>query len=344
MVLIISKSNEASTDKVLDWLHYKGSTFCRVNGEDLLSHGSRMSFEIGNDELSFNLNQSKNINVETITSVWYRRDGACRLPANFLAGISKETFYKDIIRNLDQEYTAGKKGLYACITYNKKLLGNFQMPSPNKIEALTIAKKHGIDIPATLVTDAKPDLDAFIKRHGSVITKSLWEAIAFSGKNNSSPGKGNGFPAGQIEEYSKFTEEITPEIFGSIPDTFFYSLFQEKLDKEIDIRVFFLDGRCYSMAIFSQMDSKTKVDFRKYTNNRNVPYQLPEMLETRIGGLMKELGYNTGSLDIVRTKNGRLVFLEVNPVGQYGMTSMPCNYRLDKKIAEFLIHNEHEQQ
>jgi hypothetical protein len=31
------------------------------------------------------------------------------------------------------------------------------------------------------------------------------------------------------------------------------------------------------------------------------------------------------------------VFLEVNPTGQYGMVSDPCNYYLDKKIAEYLI-------
>ena len=54
--------------------------------------------------------------------------------------------------------------------------------------------------------------------------------------------------------------------------------------------------------------------------------------------LMKDLELNTGSIDFIKTKQGRFVFLEVNPVGQYGMTSYPCNYHLDKKIAEYLIH------
>lgn len=117
------------------------------------------------------------------------------------------------------------------------------------------------------------------------------------------------------------------------------SVFQEKLDKELEIRTFFLNGKCYSMAIFSQLDSQTSVDFRKYnltTNNRNVPYQLSRMLEEKITKLMDELKLNTGSIDIIKTKDGRYVFLEVNPVGQYGMTSFPCNYHLDRKIAEYL--------
>ena len=31
------------------------------------------------------------------------------------------------------------------------------------------------------------------------------------------------------------------------------------------------------------------------------------------------------------------VFLEVNPVGQFGMVSLPCNYQLEKRIAQYLI-------
>ena len=52
---------------------------------------------------------------------------------------------------------------------------------------------------------------------------------------------------------------------------------------------------------------------------------------------MKKLKLETGSLDFIKTTDDRLVFLEVNPVGQFGMVSSPCNYYLEKKIAEYLI-------
>jgi hypothetical protein len=38
------------------------------------------------------------------------------------------------------------------------------------------------------------------------------------------------------------------------------------------------------------------------------------------------------------TKKGEYVFLEVNPIGQFGMVSAPCNYNLEKKIAQYLIN------
>jgi len=45
---------------------------------------------------------------------------------------------------------------------------------------------------------------------------------------------------------------------------------------------------------------------------------------------------NSGSIDILVTPNNEYVFLEVNPVGQFGMVSQPCNYYLEKRIAERL--------
>jgi hypothetical protein len=39
-------------------------------------------------------------------------------------------------------------------------------------------------------------------------------------------------------------------------------------------------------------------------------------------------------------RDGREVFLEVNPVGQFGMVSRPCNYQLERKVAELLLRKE----
>jgi D-alanine-D-alanine ligase-like ATP-grasp enzyme len=49
---------------------------------------------------------------------------------------------------------------------------------------------------------------------------------------------------------------------------------------------------------------------------------------------MKDLDLESGSIDMVFTQDGEFVFLEVNPIGQFGMTSYPCNYFLEKIIAK----------
>ncbi|MDM1050110.1 hypothetical protein [Sphingobacterium hotanense] len=48
---------------------------------------------------------------------------------------------------------------------------------------------------------------------------------------------------------------------------------------------------------------------------------------------MKGLGFNTGSIDLILTPDGDYVFLEINPEGQFGMVSHPCNYFLEREMA-----------
>ena len=51
---------------------------------------------------------------------------------------------------------------------------------------------------------------------------------------------------------------------------------------------------------------------------------------------MNLIGLNTGSIDMILTPEGDYYFLEVNPVGQFGMISHPCNFYLEEKVANFL--------
>jgi glutathione synthase/RimK-type ligase-like ATP-grasp enzyme len=127
-----------------------------------------------------------------------------------------------------------------------------------------------------------------------------------------------------------------------LPLNFFPSLFQQKIEKKYELRVFYLNNVFYSMAIFSQNDMKTKIDFRNYnykTPNRNVPYKLPLEIESKLHLLMLQLELTTASIDLIVDLNENYVFLEVNPDGQFGMISYPCNYYLEKEIANQLTKN-----
>jgi glutathione synthase/RimK-type ligase-like ATP-grasp enzyme len=97
------------------------------------------------------------------------------------------------------------------------------------------------------------------------------------------------------------------------------------------------------MAIFSTLDPQTRIDFRKYNwdkPNRTIPFKIPDKISDKIIQLMKTLNLNHGSIDLIVTPSEEFVFLEVNPVGQFGMVSDPCNYFLEKKIADYLIKND----
>jgi len=93
---------------------------------------------------------------------------------------------------------------------------------------------------------------------------------------------------------------------------------------------------------FPKNDPKTLQDFRRYNYqnpNRFVPFNLPSQIESKIFCLMDELDLQTGSIDLIKDTTGKYYFLEINPNGQYGMVSKPCNYFLEREIAEYLILN-----
>jgi ATP-GRASP peptide maturase of grasp-with-spasm system len=194
----------------------------------------------------------------------------------------------------------------------------------NKLKVLLKAKEMGFNIPETYICSTKVELAAILLQHSSLITKSIGDLL----------------PINNNKKFINFlTKEITNEVLENLPDTFFPSLFQKKIDKEYEIRTFYFFGKCYSMAIFSQSDTTTAVDFRYYNDekpNRTVPYTLPSRIEKKIVKLMNHLNLNTGSIDLMKNNLG-YYFLEVNPTGQFGMTEYPCNYPLAKLVAQKLI-------
>jgi len=195
----------------------------------------------------------------------------------------------------------------------------------NKLEVLNEARKVGLKTPQTYICSTKSELINFIKEHKRIITKDINKPLFFYNKNL---------------YYNTITKEVTKSIINKLPKNFTPSFFQCLIEKQFEIRVFYLDGNLYSMAIFSQNDSKTSIDFRDYNlqkPNRFVPYIVPENIRSKIVNLMKRLKLTTGSIDLIYDKNSEYIFLEINPIGQFSMVSNPCNYFLEKKVAQHLI-------
>ena len=144
--------------------------------------------------------------------------------------------------------------------------------------------------------------------------------------------------------YAYFKGPLLFVDFNSFNDiNFSQSLFQQYIPKKYEIRSFYLKGQFRSMAIFSQQNEKTKLDFRNYDQerpNRNVPYNLPKSLEQKLHKLMLKLDINCGSMDIIVTPDDQYYFLEVNPFGQFQWLSKGCNYFLERMIAKNLSGDE----
>jgi ATP-GRASP peptide maturase of grasp-with-spasm system len=315
MILLISQSEyEYTTDIVFDWIKHLGGNVVRLNGSDLLNEKA-IKLEMSNNGIKLEIN---NLKLDDINIIWYRR----WIDSFFSFDNNKETN-----TYLAREFKGLSQFIFnALINHKWYNRNNHLTPYPSKAEQLNWALKCDILIPETLICSTKSEvLDFYIKNNRKIISKNIFEVGVF-------------FEENKIK--STFTHQIDESNINNIPDAFYPSLFQEDIKKKFEIRVFFNKGVCNSMAIFSGRNDKTKSDFRNYdmeNPNRNVPIKLPKSVEEKIEKLMAKLDLETGSLDYIYTDIGEYIFLEVNPLGQFGMVSIPCNYYLEKKIAQELI-------
>lgn len=158
----------------------------------------------------------------------------------------------------------------------------------------------------------------FKREYLDIITKPIQEATSFFINKSS---------------MTTFTRKISEDEIRALSKYFMNMQVQNKINKDFEVRTFYLDGKLFRMAMFTQRDRKTQVDFRNYNFDnpaRRIPYQLPLEVEQKLTKFMELMQINCGSFDLIKTNDNEHVFLEVNPVGQFGITSLPCNYNLDK--------------
>lgn len=300
MILIISQKNEITTTEVIKWLLKLGKSFIRVHEDEI--------FDIRIKERRIYLESPRNcFFIDEITSLWYRRGGL-----NF-----NHLHYKNKAINLNMnEYQHWLEDYVIKVLESKKHINKQSNSDINKLLVLEEAQKAGLDVPYYFLADTTDDV---------TLNKTIIKTIGGNPRMESILKDSSGMM------YTTVVQENEDE-------NFFITFFQEKIEKDFEIRSFYLNGKVWSTAIFSQNDNRTKIDFRKYNDekpNRKVPYNLPKNIEQKIHLLMQSLDLNSGSLDFIK-KDSKYYFLEVNPVGQFLGMSVMCNYLLEKEIADYL--------
>lgn len=319
MILIISENKDRFTDKVIEWLQFYGIyDIFRINEDDKV-HVNKI--EIHNSALILRIND-RLIDLADVELFWYRR-GNLNHPFRKLIESYPPDINQQVHSFLYHEWTMCRNYIVYMLE-QKKSIGNYFRAEANKLINLKIAQESGLDIPQTIISDNPSVIEDFGSQLPS-ITKPIGEAMAVM--------ENSGY-------HSLLTKQVEPtHDINKEQEYIFPSLLQENIEKEIEIRSFVLFDKIYSMAILSQRNEKTETDFRNYDwdrMNRTIPYKLPEYIEERIFTFMRKAQLNTGSIDLIKTKNGHYIFLEVNPAGNIKMVDDNCNYHIGKHLAEII--------
>ncbi|SDL47524.1 MULTISPECIES: ATP-grasp domain-containing protein [Chryseobacterium] len=297
---IITQANDAVSNTVCEYLLGKKIHFNRINDDDFYP----VTFTV------------KTINNKL--KIWDRRGSVNTIP--------------DAIDDYQLLYFLQKDRDSLAKAYERihkeesKYIGDYEEErQSNKIYDLFLAQKVGLNIPDSIITNVKKDLSSFFSKHKLIITKSitLYPKVFYDDKEYS----------------SNKTVIVSQDQIDNLNEAFATSLFQQYIGKKIEIRVFYFEGLFFSMAIFSQNDKKTEIDFRNYNYekpNRNTPFKLPKEIENKLKKFIKIKKINSCSIDLIMTPRNEFVFLEINPQGQFEWVSAYCNYYIEKKIANHI--------
>lgn len=312
-IIIQSESTDGSTDDVIIWLNYFNQLNNLVTFLDEYAI-EQFSMEYSDDELLVNINGNV---FSTSDSYWYRR-GEFR----FIKLLKSK--YKEMNHYLSHSQLRSISSIldaplckYQLNCYNDNFIEKLQM--------LNDARKVGLTIPPTIYTDSLDKVMDFIHKHTFIITKTT--IVPFGT-----------ITLEQTYNFSSGTIKLSMDDLKNMPTHFLPSIFQKYVEKKYEIRTFFLNGIFYSMAIFSQMDTTTQVDFRERTvlPLRKAPYKLPAEYEEKLSKLMNKYSLKSCSIDTIVTPDHEFYFLEINPIGQFQWLSKNCNYQIEKKIAQYL--------
>jgi hypothetical protein len=104
------------------------------------------------------------------------------------------------------------------------------------------------------------------------------------------------------------------------------AIWQEALPKAFEVRITVVGDSVLAGAIDSQASSRTRDDWRRYDfeNVAHSAHELPEEVRAQSLALVAALGLRFGAIDAVATPDGRYVFLEVNPFGQWLWMEQLC--------------------
>lgn len=320
MIIIISSDTDSSTNDIIDWLKYYNIPFKRFSE---LHAFIVKSITFNKDQINFIFEVNGEIfDFNKIKSIWYRRSRLRLKTLNYISKIDLN-FDESVNRQLNEEKLTIHELIWDLL--KSKSINNEYDNNINKLIVLNTCSKLNIKYPKSLITTSRTELLKFKKETGDIITKNVNQGIRLEFKDTS---------------FMPFTTKVTEKDIKELPEFFASMFFQEMIEKSFELRIFYLKGKFYSSTIFSQNDSKTKIDFRNYNHgkpNRTPPFELPTPYKIKLNKLMFNCGLNSGSIDILVDQKGNYYFLEINPIGQFRQVSYPCNYYLEKTIAQQLM-------
>lgn len=321
MILIVTNKQDYTADFLVLELKRRGADYIRFNTEDFPER-VQINWTIGSDvQKGYFLFPKRRVDFFGITSVWYRRP-SLPIPSTKIGDPAAYEFAQ-------AESQALFGGLWRCLECFWVSHPDALQKAEFKLYQLQTARNLGFSIPSTIVTNSIEEAQAFYDGHqGEIIYKPLRR-----GRLNRVDGVSLIFtnPVGADEARHFNSVKAAP------------SLFQTYIPKKFEVRVTVIGEQVFAVAIYSQNSPESRHDWRRGTTAALVHalHRLPDDVEAKCRELVQSMSLAFGAIDLILTPDGRYIFLEINPNGQWAwLQQLLPDLPLRERLADLLQRGE----
>lgn len=307
MILLLTNSSDATSDYLEGEIASAGIELVRYDTDKDLQ---KTQFSYSNNHM---LMQWRNVELrpEDVSHVVYRR------PKPFLPNISGDKFQ---VQHVGDEWAEVWESFLAEIPFGLWInhpSRNFE--SSHKIEQLSRAKKSGLQVPQTIVTSIPGlALDFFRQFAKGVIVKPL--ASGYIERDA---------PEDDTIIYTRAFQEDDIKIIDRIKSC--PVMFQERIDKSIDVRLTALDGQMVAVGLKAyDVRGEQRLDIRRY-NMADVVYEeieIPLEVQAKVKTLINSYDIRFAAIDFAIDIKGEWIFFEINPNGQWAWMDLCAEFRI----------------
>lgn len=316
MLLIASEKADLTADYLVLRMQERGIPFLRLNTEDY-GREFRITISLDSGATGFiHHSDNRTISSDEIVGAYIRRPGVPS-PDDDTEVEHREFASREMVETL--------RSFFALIPGSRWLNPPSALHAAAiKTRQLMMARRCGFTIPPTCISDYSPAITEFARRcRGTMIAKAVKSGfIEIDGEFKL---------AATTRLPSSFPADL--EDFASIPATY-----QAEIIKDHDLRVTVVDDHVFAAAIYSQESADTSVDWRVDAPGgaelRHEPIDLESSVRDACLQITRLLGLRYSAIDLIRTNSGGIVFLEVNPNGEWMWLESRCGFPLRDTIID----------
>ncbi len=254
-----------------------------------------------------------------VTAVWWRRTSVGRALPSDLEAQMRRACVEESSRTLQGALAASGAFTVDPVPVIRR--------AENKPLQLRVARSLGLDVPRTVTTNDPERVRAFAASCPSGMVTKMMASFAIYDADG--------------REQVVFTNAVSAQDLDDLDGLSLCPMtFQERVEKARELRVTVVGDRVFAASIDSQRMPRARDDWRKEGAAMVgdwQPCELPRDVELRLLRYMDHFGLNYGAADFIVTPEGRHVFLEVNPAGEWFWLQLAPGLPIADAMADVLL-------